>query len=248
MNTGIGDAVNLSWKLAGVLQGRVHERVLETYESERIGFARRLVATTDRVFTIATGSGALAAQARLTLAPRLLPALTAAAAVRRLMFKTVSQTGIDYRKSPLSRGGAGRVMGGDRLPWAGAGSGPAGGDNFTPLASLDWQVHVYGEASQAVRDVCTARALALREFLWRDEFWRVGLMQDALYLVRPDGHVALADPNGRPAALERFLDAWAIEPRPNPPARATRKPAAKRPPRARKLSQAGAAAITGPSK
>ena len=53
MNTGIGDAVNLAWKLAAVLNGQAGDSLLDTYELERIGFARRLVATTDRVFTLA---------------------------------------------------------------------------------------------------------------------------------------------------------------------------------------------------
>jgi putative polyketide hydroxylase len=35
MNTGIADAHNLAWKLAGVLQGWAHESLLETYENER---------------------------------------------------------------------------------------------------------------------------------------------------------------------------------------------------------------------
>ena len=48
MNTGIGDAVNLAWKLAAVLQGRADASILDSYEPERIAFARRLVATTDR--------------------------------------------------------------------------------------------------------------------------------------------------------------------------------------------------------
>ena len=39
MNTGIGDAVNLAWKLAAVLNGGSHESLLATYEPERIGFA-----------------------------------------------------------------------------------------------------------------------------------------------------------------------------------------------------------------
>src|SRR5262249_10136916 len=42
MNTGIGDAVNLAWKLAAVLHGRADDRILDTYETERIAFARRL--------------------------------------------------------------------------------------------------------------------------------------------------------------------------------------------------------------
>lgn len=40
MNTGIGDAMNLGWKLAHVIQGRTHPSLLDTYEPERIGFAR----------------------------------------------------------------------------------------------------------------------------------------------------------------------------------------------------------------
>src|SRR5438132_596644 len=35
MNTGIGDAVNLAWKLAAALRGRAPERILHTYEPER---------------------------------------------------------------------------------------------------------------------------------------------------------------------------------------------------------------------
>ena len=56
MNTGIGDAVNLSWKLASVLQGRAHQSILDSYEPERIAFARRLVATTDQAFAAVTSN------------------------------------------------------------------------------------------------------------------------------------------------------------------------------------------------
>ncbi len=212
MNTGIGDAVNLAWKLAAVIGGRADERLLDTYQPERLAFARKLVATTDQVFTFATRQGLMAREARTELAPRLIPAITRNDVARRFMFRTVSQTALEYRKSPLSRGGAGRVVGGDRLPWAGEDSGAGGGDNFTPLAAMDWQVHVYGEASQQVQDVCSAFAVPLREFPWSDAFWNAGLMHDALYLVRPDGYVALAEPNARAQVLERYLETWGIGP------------------------------------
>ncbi len=39
MNTGIGDAVNLAWKLAAVVGGRANRSILDTYEAERIAFA-----------------------------------------------------------------------------------------------------------------------------------------------------------------------------------------------------------------
>ena len=46
MNTGIGDAINLAWKLASVIQGQTSSALLNTYETERIAFARTLVAST----------------------------------------------------------------------------------------------------------------------------------------------------------------------------------------------------------
>ncbi|AHH19779.1 putative FAD-binding monooxygenase [Nocardia nova SH22a] len=42
-NTGIGDAVDLGWKLAGVLNGWCGENILDTYESERRPIAARTV-------------------------------------------------------------------------------------------------------------------------------------------------------------------------------------------------------------
>ena len=65
MNTGIGDAVNLAWKLAAVLQRACRRALLDSYEPERIGFARRLVATTDRAFTVVTSAGPVARRVRL---------------------------------------------------------------------------------------------------------------------------------------------------------------------------------------
>jgi hypothetical protein len=34
-----------------------------------------------------------------------------------------------------------------------------------------------------------------------------GLKRDAAYLVRPDGHVALAEPRGAAASIARYLEA-----------------------------------------
>ena len=140
MNTGIGDAINLAWKLAAVVAGRASDALLDSYEAERIGFARRLVATTDRVFSFATSQGKIADFLRTRLAPILIPRAVAFEPVREFMFRTVSQITLNYRRGPLSRGLAGHVHGGDRLPWA-----PVDGlDNFSALATMEWQVHVYG--------------------------------------------------------------------------------------------------------
>jgi 2-polyprenyl-6-methoxyphenol hydroxylase-like FAD-dependent oxidoreductase len=222
MNTGIGDAVNLAWKLAAVLKESAPAALLDSYERERIRFARRLEHTTDRAFTFVTREGRLAARVRTQIAPRVLAALFRLPAWRRLMFETVSQVKIDYRHEPLNEGRAGRVLGGDRLPWVPFGEDGAP-DNFAPLASLGWQAHVYGVARPVLAAACTARHLPLHVFAWTDACARAGLAQDALYLVRPDGHVALADPTADAAVLARFLDRRGLSVGP-PSGRAPRHP------------------------
>jgi hypothetical protein len=175
--------VNLSWKLAMALRGRASSRLLDSYEAERIPFARRLVATTDRVFTFVTRDGQLARVVREELVPRVLPALLEIDSARRYMFRTVSQIMIEYRDSALSTGQAGAVHGGDRLPWTGG--------NFASLASLQWQVHVYGNAPEELAETCRELDLPLHTFPGQAE--AAGLPRNAMCLVRPDGYVALVD-------------------------------------------------------
>src|ERR1700761_6048422 len=201
MNTGIGDAINLAWKLAWAAKGRAGDALLDSYEAERIGFARRLVATPDRVFSFATSDGPLAAFVRTHLAPVVIPAAMSFEAVQRFAFRTISQTEINYRNGPLSRGTAGDVQGGDRLPWVAV----DGADNFAPLPSPDWQVHVYGEAKPELAAWCAGRNLALRVFNWRTEHAAAGFARNALYLLRPDTYIALADAGGSPDALDRYF-------------------------------------------
>jgi 2-polyprenyl-6-methoxyphenol hydroxylase-like FAD-dependent oxidoreductase len=208
MNTGIGDAINLAWKLAAVLHGSADARLLDSYEPERIAFARRLVATTDQGFTAVTGSSPIARFIRLDVVPLFFPLLFKFSAMRRFMFRTVSQTGVNYRGSSLSAGYAGSVHGGDRLPWVKMDAKNAGNqDNFDALRSMDWQVHIYGEAAPEMQAACAARNLALRVFPWRQEISQTGLRRNAAYLVRPDGYVALADAGGNSSAVTAFLDA-----------------------------------------
>ncbi len=210
MNTGIGDAINLAWKLSSVVRRGSDESLLDTYEPERIAFARRLVATTDQVFTAVTSSGILARRIRLDLVPLVFPLLFRFPPMRRFLFRTISQIGVNYRDSGLSEGRAGPVRGGDRLPWAAGESDGAGSDNYAPLASLDWQVHVYGEVRVELRALCEARNLPLHVVPWNEKLGECGLRRGALYLVRPDGYLGLVDSEARQATLGSYLDRHGI--------------------------------------
>jgi hypothetical protein len=123
--------------------------------------------------------------------------------VRDYIFRTVSQITLNYRGSALSVGAAGHVHGGDRLPWVRK----EGGDNFVSLSKMVWQIHVYGAAKPELARWCTDHHVDLQVFAWKAEHEAAGLLRDALYLLRPDTYVALADPSSAPDAIERYCAA-----------------------------------------
>jgi 2-polyprenyl-6-methoxyphenol hydroxylase-like FAD-dependent oxidoreductase len=200
MNTGIGDAVNLGWKLAQVLGERADAALLDSYEQERIGFAQALVSTTDRAFTPLVAEGVVGEFTRKILAPLFMTVMTRFALSRHAAFRVISQTRIHYADSPLSEGKAGEVEGGDRLPWV------RSAGNFAPLRSLDWQVHVYGEIEDRFRSACRDLDLPVHGFVWTHDADKGGMKRDAAYLVRPDGYVAFACPEQDALRLRRFID------------------------------------------
>ena len=205
MNTGIGDAVNLAWKLAASLKEQRSLPLLDSYEPERIAFARRLVDTTDRVFTAVSSGSAFARFVRTQAIPAVAPGLCRFPAMRRFAFRTVSQIAVNYRGSPLSSGAAGKLHGGDRLPWVKTGRGEE--HNFAALASMDWQIHVYGDAAPDLRTLALANGqkIPLHVFSWDAGMRQAGLKRNAAYLIRPDGYIGVADSGASATAIGAYL-------------------------------------------
>jgi len=105
--------------------------------------------------------------------------------------------------SPLSQGHAGHVHGGDRLPWGEH-------DNFAPLRSLDWQLHVYGNVGSDLSSAAQELSLATHTFPWGEQAHDAGFQRDAAYLVRPDGYVAAALSNQSASPLKTPIDRFGI--------------------------------------
>jgi hypothetical protein len=117
MNTGIQDGYNLAWKIAYVLKG-ADPKLLDTYNEERLPNAHRLLQTTDRFFQLAASEDPIAAFFRIHIFPHIANFALNIDAVKRVVFPLVSQIGINYRASSLSKGGDGfKVRPGDRMPW-----------------------------------------------------------------------------------------------------------------------------------
>jgi 2-polyprenyl-6-methoxyphenol hydroxylase-like FAD-dependent oxidoreductase len=193
MNTGIGDAVNLAWKLDAVVRCGSPISLLDSYEPERIRFARSLVKTTDRVFSFVTKRSRPAAFVRTRITPIILQAAFRNTVIRRALFRLVSQTRINYRRSPLSRGSVGRLHSGDRLPWL------KEQDNYASLKECDWQVHCYGKTAEAVIDWCRGKGISFHSFAAAGP-----IPEDCLCLIRPDGHVGWIGRSGEGQDLIRY--------------------------------------------
>lgn len=203
MNTGIGDAVNLAWKIAAVEQDGAPHALLDTYESERRPFARELVGTTDAAFTNIVRADLIGNLTRRVLVPTTLRLVSKFAAARRRLFETISQIRISYRDSPLSRTGANETLVGQRLPWAGA----DGMDNFASLQSLDWQIHSYGQ-SNSFRAEKTEMDVPIHFYDWVPAMGQRGIARDTHVLVRPDSYIAASGHPAPDLAAMRYPAEW----------------------------------------
>ena len=165
MNTGIGDAINLAWKLAAVLAGRRAATVCSTAtrpsgSALRGGWSRPPIACS----ALPPPKAGSPTSLRTRIAPH---ADSQGRRVSRrfasILFRTVSQITLNYRGGPLS-GGVGRACAWRRPAAMGARS--TATDNFAPLAAMTWQVHVYGSATAELRGLvrrsrCAAACLRL---------------------------------------------------------------------------------------
>ena len=199
MNTGIQDAWNLAWKLALMVKGQAAEELLESYELERMPVAKAVLNGSDKGFSFIGSPNYLFHLLRSALLPRL-TSLASRESVGKGVFKFLSQTWINYRKSPAVGGdkGAKRVKPGDRAPYAHLTSGESvfsllhgvdhhlllfagrGADVEAERARAEAQLNDYGVTTRV--HVVGAKETALCE--------AYGVNEPTAFLVRPDGHVA----------------------------------------------------------
>jgi hypothetical protein len=151
MNTGIQDAYNLAWKLALVIKGVAGQSILETYNEERLANAKRLLETTDRIFEFAAGENWLLGLIRTTIFPPLAGFATSLEPIRKIFFPLISQIGISYRDSALSRhedDEPDHVKAGDRMPYF-----LSNGENiFHKLNAPKFHLLVFSNGDK--RDIC----------------------------------------------------------------------------------------------
>ena len=219
MNTGLQDAYNLAWKLALVVQGRADPTLLDSYEQERIPVAQRLLQTTDRAFQLIVSDGWLGGLFRTRILAKVAARAMTFERVRQIAFRTISQIGISYPKSSMSRTLVGlpkdAPAAGDRFPWMHLkmreNSLPE--DLFEYLDDTQFNLLVIGQptlAAGALGDLGNLGDLVRVHTIAADhgnrlELARTKVPHPSFYLLRPDGHVGLCGTQLELADIKRYL-------------------------------------------
>lgn len=102
MNSGIGDAVNLAWKLALVIRDDVAPDLLDTYDEERGSVSRALLAATDYGNRLAFNANTMVRALRNAA----LPVAAKVPLVRNRLCENIAQLRIAYPQSRLSVNGS----------------------------------------------------------------------------------------------------------------------------------------------
>ena len=215
MNTGLQDAYNLAWKLALVVSGRAAAALVHSYEDERLPVANHLLKRTDRLFSIVVSDSWLVGLFRTKVMPKIMGLALRTAAVQRLFFRTISQTGIRYRSSPLSQALAGLPehgpRAGDRFPWLRLKFEPNEPveDLYGRLDDLRFTLLVFEQAAPPGGIPELGDLLAIHEVPIDPandrELARARIPRPSFYLLRPDGHVGLAGARLDVAAARRYV-------------------------------------------
>jgi 2-polyprenyl-6-methoxyphenol hydroxylase-like FAD-dependent oxidoreductase len=196
MNTGMQDACNLAWKLALICRGLAGgELLLDSYSIERSEVGRQVLANAGRLTTLAVLKGGVPQAIRNHVASLLF----GLSPVRRTMANMLSELSIGYPKSPLTHPGHhghADPAPGERAPVMSTDNPVGAGD--TPRFALFAQADAESAA-------LIARYRNLLEPQTRTPF-----AEGHIWLVRPDGYVAMVAGQGAWAEVDNYLQQIAV--------------------------------------
>lgn len=187
MNTGIGDAENLAFKLALVISGGADDGLLDTYGAERRPVAEDVLSSTSGMTRILLGQGHLSRLLRDRVAVPLLNARR----VQQFITDKSSQLQVSYRRGPLGAGNLRMLPGlrpGDRVRDQECETRDGHTVRLHHVLGPGWAI--LGDGT--LDDLATARLGEVASLRGR---------KDTL-LIRPDGHLAWR------GTSRAALDAW----------------------------------------
>jgi len=206
MNTGLGDAVNLGWKLAAVIQGRASQALLDSFELERKPVAENLVHTTDRLFRNMIGQGMVSRLLRLWIVPALISGFARFSVCKRALFNLIGELNVGYAESLLNVGRQGRLKSGERLPWV--------KDLllFESLDGLNWAAVSFGDRTLECSERLAQEGMMIIHRPITTAARKAGYKSDTLYLVRPDGYIGMIARQPAYQEVKQYLERIGIGP------------------------------------
>jgi hypothetical protein len=193
MNTGMHDAFNLAWKLALVSRGLcAAEPLLMSFSAERSAVAKLVLEATGRATTMALMKG----KAKQSIRNHVASLVFGLAPVQHMMANMLSEVAVGYPDSPLNSSRDFEHSGpapGKRAPVRGVEL--AVGAGSSPRFAL------FAAENDAHGDILNEFAEILEPKL------RQPYDSEGLWLVRPDGYVALRARGGDSRAVMRYLRA-----------------------------------------
>ncbi len=191
MNTGIQDACNLAWKLALVCHGTcAGEALLDSYSIERSAIGDEVLRAAGRMTEVATLRGGI----KQSIRNHLTALVFGLAAVEHKAADTLTELSIGYPRSPLTVSGS-----------------HVGGPDAGQRAPIRDQEPPIGAGDKPLFAVCCDPSDQVLQLIEKYP----GLLEPAvrrpyqaggLWLVRPDGYVALATKDDRWSEAAGYLD------------------------------------------
>jgi 2-polyprenyl-6-methoxyphenol hydroxylase-like FAD-dependent oxidoreductase len=230
MNTGMQDAYNLAWKLAFVIQQKAKIVLLDTYSAERKNIAKKTVRSTGRFYNLVTSRNFFIRAFRLKCLPYLmkwiLPLIEKQKHARQFSFKTISEIGIHYRKSPLSQhvqtgnfpSHAPRT--GERLPYLVFNKNGKEINIQEKIKETNFTLLVFTKETNASKITALAEkyknTISVETILYTSEtkvlFEHFGIKDAGFYLIRPDLYIAYRSPELKFTYLNKYLEQWLLSP------------------------------------
>jgi 2-polyprenyl-6-methoxyphenol hydroxylase-like FAD-dependent oxidoreductase len=199
MNTGLQDAANLAWKLALVCRGEAGETILDSYSPERGAIGTLVLRNAGAMTRVAVLRSPWLQALRNTVVSLVarLPAF------QRRFASNLSELDLRYRESPLngpSIGRGGGLMPGDRAPDCPLVAASGRKRRLYEKLHAGRFVLLAGEVAPAIPSPLAGLAVTA-QFGANAEPYRA----EVLYLIRPDGYLALTAPAARLDAVLSYL-------------------------------------------
>lgn len=227
MNTGIQDAFNLAWKIEWSLKQTNNPKLLQSYQEERYPIARNLHYSTDKIFQLLITQNRLMDLFRLNVLPFSFFLLSNSLFLK-ILFRRISQISIKYSKSSINLN---QKMGkfaflipkaGDRAPWLEV---YIGGKKASIYDLFDYRYFTLllaGGSSDyqniiEVLDGLIGKPIKLKVYYLKKSknlaFYKTyGISSAAIFLIRPDGHIAYRSNKIEKKGIEGYLKSILLVP------------------------------------